>query len=109
MENLNTIDLIENGETQNGETQNIENNVIDEESKETKKRGLKKPSKYPNGGSFKDKDSPWYRSGVGKGNGVRTVPKKIPEPKITIKLKEYNDLIVYKDRYNQMVQLLNKE
>ena len=100
MENLNTIDLIENDET--------ENDVIDEQPKEKKKRGPKKPSKYPLG-AFKDPNSPWYRPGCGKGNGVRTVPKKIPEPKITIKLKEYNDLIVYKDRYNQMVQLLNKE
>lgn len=102
MENLNTIELIENEE--------IIQEVIPpvEEVKDKKKRGPKKPSKYPLG-AFKDPNSPWFRPGCGRGNGTRTKPKKIPEPKITIKLSEYNDLIVYKDRYNQMVNLLNKE
>lgn len=98
MENLN----IENIKNENP----IEENILEEKPK--KKRGPKKPSKYPLG-AFKDPSSPWYRSGCGKGNGIRKNPKKEPEPKITITLKEYNDLIVFKDRYNQMVNLISKE
>ena len=90
MENLNTIDL---------------NEKINEENQEKKKRGPKKPSKYPLG-SFNDPTSPWYRPRCGKGNGIRKAPKKEPEPRITISLKEYNDLIVFRDRYNQMVNLI---
>lgn len=89
MEKLDTIDLIENPT----------------EVVEKKKRGPKKPSKYPLG-AFKDPNSPWYRPGCGKGNGERKAPKKEPIPKITITLKEYNDLIVFKDRYNQMINLI---
>jgi hypothetical protein len=92
MENLNTIESIET-----------------ETKTETKKKpGPKEPTKYKNGGAFRDPNSPYYRPGCGKGNGLRK-PKPPKEPKITITLKEYNELVVYKDRYNQMLNLLKTD
>ena len=94
---------------ENIETQIVEEQVPEtEQPKEKKKRGPKGPSKYKDGGSHNDPNSPWYQPKCGKGNGDRKDAKSKKGPSISIKLSEYNELIIYRDRYLQMVNLVNK-